>query len=84
YPIRLAWAITIHKSQGKTFEKVIIDTGDGAFAHGQMYVALSRCTRLDGIVLRRKLRRSDLILDERILNFLSVRPADTSERSIEV
>ena len=50
YPIRLAWAITIHKSQGLTFERAIIDTGD-AFAPGQAYVALSRCTSLDGIVL---------------------------------
>jgi len=50
YPIRLAWAITIHKSQGLTFERAIIDTGD-AFAPGQAYVALSRCTSLEGIVL---------------------------------
>jgi hypothetical protein len=50
YPIRLAWAITIHKSQGLTFERAIIDTGD-TFAPGQAYVALSRCTSLDGIVL---------------------------------
>ncbi|MDR1171899.1 MAG: helix-turn-helix domain-containing protein [Bacteroidales bacterium] len=50
YPVRLAWAITIHKSQGLTFERAIIDTGD-AFAPGQAYVALSRCTSLEGIVL---------------------------------
>ncbi|MDP3787189.1 MAG: AAA family ATPase, partial [Candidatus Omnitrophota bacterium] len=48
YPIKLAWAITIHKSQGQTFDKVIIDLGHGAFTHGQVYVALSRCTCLDG------------------------------------
>jgi len=49
YPVRLAFAVTIHKSQGKTFEKAIIDVGRGTFAHGQMYVALSRCTTLDGM-----------------------------------
>ncbi len=49
----LAWAVTIHKSQGKTFDHVIIDIGKGTFAHGQMYVALSRCTTLDGIVLKK-------------------------------
>ena len=51
YPIRLAWAVTIHKSQGKTFDRVVIDIGRGAFAHGQVYVALSRCTNFAGITL---------------------------------
>ena len=59
YPIRLAWAITIHKSQGLTFERAIIDTGD-AFAAGQSYVALSRCTSLDGIVLLSKITQSSV------------------------
>lgn len=69
-PLRLAWAITIHKSQGKTFEKVIIDLGTrGSFAHGQTYVALSRCTTLEGIVLRRPFRRSDVIMDKRVEGF---------------
>ena len=53
YPLMLAWAVTIHKSQGKTFDKVIIDIGKGTFTHGQMYVALSRCTTLEGIVLKK-------------------------------
>jgi ATP-dependent exoDNAse (exonuclease V) alpha subunit len=48
YPLILSWAVTIHKSQGKTFNKVIVDMGTGAFAHGQTYVALSRCTTLSG------------------------------------
>jgi len=68
-PLKLAWAITIHKSQGKTFEKVVIDLGSGSFAHGQTYVALSRCTSLEGIVLRREFRASDVIMDRRVESF---------------
>ncbi len=69
YPLRLAWAITIHKSQGLTFDKVIIDAGE-AFAPGQVYVALSRCTTLDGIVLQNRIRSVGLFTDERIVRFL--------------
>ncbi len=69
YPIRLAWAITIHKSQGKTFENMIIDMGRGAFEFGQTYVALSRCRTLNGIVLKQKLRPNDVLVDERIIDF---------------
>ncbi|MCK5461064.1 AAA family ATPase [Candidatus Gracilibacteria bacterium] len=68
-PLKLAWAITIHKSQGKTFEKVVIDLGRGSFAHGQTYTALSRCTSLEGIVLKRAFRRSDIIMDRRVEKF---------------
>lgn len=69
YPLRLAWAITIHKSQGKTFDKVIIQMGKGAFEHGQTYVALSRCRTLDGIVLKQALRYQDVMVDERVVEF---------------
>lgn len=68
YPLRLAWAITIHKSQGLTFEKAIIDAGE-AFAAGQVYVALSRCTNLEGMVLRSKIRGQSLSSDRRIVEF---------------
>ncbi len=68
YPLRLAWAITIHKSQGLTFEKAIIDAGD-AFAPGQVYVALSRCTSLAGMVLLSKVRPSSFHSDNRIVAF---------------
>ena len=55
-PFRLAWAVTIHKSQGKTFDRIVVDLERGAFATGQTYVALSRCTSFEGIVLRRPMR----------------------------
>ena len=69
YPLKLAWAVTVHKSQGKTFEKVIIDMGRGAFENGQTYVALSRCRTLEGIVLRQKLEHKDIMIDERVVEF---------------
>ncbi len=69
YPIRLAWAITIHKSQGLTFSNVIIDMQGGAFAGGQTYVALSRCTSLEGILLRQRLSRSDIFVNPAIVAF---------------
>lgn len=69
YPVKLAWAITIHKSQGKTFNNVVIDIGRGAFAPGQVYVALSRCTTLEGIVLKNPIRFTDIMIDERVVEF---------------
>jgi hypothetical protein len=68
YPLRLAWAITIHKSQGLTFEKAIIDAGN-AFAPGQVYVALSRCTTLDGIILKSRIKSNGLFADPGIVQF---------------
>lgn len=68
YPLRLAWAITIHKSQGLTFDKAVIDAGK-AFAPGQVYVALSRCTNLEGMVLHSKINPGALCADERVVQF---------------
>lgn len=68
YPVRLAWAITIHKSQGLTFERAIIDA-KASFAHGQVYVALSRCKTLEGMVLESRLSRSSIICDEKVNEF---------------
>ena len=69
YPIKLAWAVTIHKSQGLTFDNVIVDVGSGAFVNGQMYTGLSRCRTLNGITLKRAIRMEDVISDQRIINF---------------
>lgn len=69
YPLKLAWAITIHKSQGKTFDNINIDLGRGAFDHGQTYVALSRCRTLAGITLKQKIRPKDILVDERITEY---------------
>lgn len=72
-PLRLAWAITIHKSQGLTFDKLIVDAGQ-AFAHGQVYVALSRCTSLEGLVLKTKILSNALISDFSVDDFVKKIP----------
>ena len=69
YPIRLAWAITVHKSQGLTFSRVVIDFTGGVFAGGQTYVALSRCTSLEGICLKREITRGDIFVRPEIVAF---------------
>lgn len=71
YPFRLAWAVTIHKSQGKTFDNVTIDIGRGAFAAGQLYVALSRCTSFEGLSLTRPVSKQNVMTDYRIFDFMS-------------
>lgn len=71
YPLMLAWAVTIHKAQGKTFSRVIIDIGRGTFAHGQMYVALSRCTSLEGIVLKKPVEMKHIWMDRAVVDFMT-------------
>ena len=70
FPLALAWAITIHKSQGKTLERVIIDLGYGAFAAGQLYVALSRCKSLQGIALKQPVNAADIRCDPEVVAFM--------------
>tara|TARA_Y100000816_G_C26080530_1_gene569444 strand:- start:120 stop:1721 length:1602 start_codon:yes stop_codon:yes gene_type:complete len=73
YPIKLAWAATIHKCQGQTFQKVAIDLDTGAFSHGQTYVALSRATSLEGVYLKREIYNSDLIFDKKVYDYLGTK-----------
>jgi ATP-dependent exoDNAse (exonuclease V) alpha subunit len=70
FPLRLAWAVTIHKSQGKSYDAAIIDLGPRSFAPGQTYVALSRITALEGLYLTRPLRPSDVIVDDAVRRFM--------------
>lgn len=78
FPLRLAWAVTIHKAQGKTLDEAIIDLGPKAFAAGQTYVAFSRLTSLDGLHLARPLRPSDIIVDEHVKRFFETARNDVA------
>ena len=71
YPLRLSWAVTIHKCQGMTFDKAIIDIGSGTFSHGQLYVALSRCTTINGLILKKTVQRKNVLLDRRVVGFIT-------------
>lgn len=71
FPFKLAWAVTIHKSQGQTLDRAVIDLTGGTRATGQLYVALSRCTSLEGLVLHRRIYAKDLKIDHRVREFLS-------------
>jgi ATP-dependent DNA helicase PIF1 len=77
-PLRLAWAVTVHKSQGQTYDEVVIDMGRGAFSPGQTYVALSRVRSLEGLYLTRAIRMSDIMVDQDVLRFM----AATSHSSV--
>lgn len=71
YPIKLAWGLTVHKSQGQTYERVQLDLSNGVFAAGQLYVALSRCTSLEGLWLKRPVKSEFVIVDSKVLEFMS-------------
>jgi len=84
YPLMLAWAVTIHKGQGKTFDRVIIDIGKGTFAHGQMYVALSRCTTLGGIILKKTALKKHIWTNYQVMDFLTKYQYKKAEQSCPV
>lgn len=81
FPLRLAWAVTIHKSQGQTLDSAILDFGRGAFADGQAYVAFSRIRSLDGVYLSREIRPSDIQVNQRVVSFM--RTAKDNDRLID-
>ena len=84
FPFRLAWAVTIHKSQGKTFDRIVIDIGQGTFASGQMYVALSRCTTLEGVFLEVPVEKHHIRVDTRIQEFLTSHAYKKAEETLSL
>jgi ATP-dependent DNA helicase PIF1 len=79
YPLKLAWAVTIHKSQGLTFDRIAINLGSGAFESGQTYVALSRCRTFEGITLISKVRPADIIIDNKVKEFFASKDKSSME-----
>ncbi len=84
YPVRLAWAVTIHKSQGKTFDRVVIDIGQGSFAHGQVYVGISRCTNFEGLILKTPILKRHIWMDWRITKFITQYQYKKSEETMSL
>lgn len=82
YPLKLAWAITIHKSQGKTYDHVVIDLRAGIFAPGQAYVALSRCRTLEGIFLKGAFKKNHVMMDYKVVHFLTKLQYARSEKTL--
>ena len=82
YPLKLAWAVTIHKSQGKTFDRVAIDMGRGAFAHGQTYVALSRARTLEGVTLKTPIKKTHVLTDWKVVKFMVSFQCERSEEAM--
>ncbi|NCP62711.1 MAG: AAA family ATPase [Alphaproteobacteria bacterium] len=84
YPLTLAWGITVHKSQGKTFDKAVIDLGDNVFSSGQTYVALSRCTSLEGLSLRQPVLKKHIRTDPRVVEFLTAHQYKVANKTLPV
>ena len=82
-PIKLAWAVTIHKSQGKTYNYVHIDFGRGTFAPGQAYVALSRCTSIEGLTFEAPMMINDILTDDNVKQFMGINSTTSPSKSIK-